>query len=265
MKQKKQAVKESEFAAPGPETEQKLRVLAIIPAREGSKGIKDKNVATCEGRPLIAWTIEAARKAGNIDRLIVSTDSQRYKEMLEHDYGKDLFPFLRPEKFADDKAPSSDVIIHALDRLIELGEEPFDIVVLLEPTSPLRTAEQINEAIQILKQSQKARAIVSIVESPSHHPLLAFEIDKSGKMFPYGQEHNKEYPGHPRRQALRPAYFMSGDLYLSYVDTYRERLSFNHDLTAGYIVQSWQGDEVDEPVDLIRVSAILHAKREGKL
>ena len=73
-----------------------MRTLAIIPAREGSKGIRDKNVSTCAGKPLIYWTIEAARKAKEIDRLIVSTDSARYRDMLEQ-YGKDLFPFIRPE------------------------------------------------------------------------------------------------------------------------------------------------------------------------
>ena len=247
-----------------------MRVLAIIPAREGSKGIKDKNVTPCNGRPLIAWTIDAARKAGEIDRLIISTDSLRYRDILEHDYGADLFPFIRPEKYAKDKTPSSEVVIHALDKLEELGEEPFDIVVLLEPTSPLRTPEQINEAIQLLKQAPRARAIVSVVEDSNHHPLLAFEIDKVGRLIPYGNltgpsGADAKYPGHPRRQALRPAYFMSGDIYLSYVDTYRERLSFNHELTAAYKVQHWQAPEVDEPHDLIVVDALLKARQGGKI
>jgi len=244
---------------------EKKRVLAIVPAREGSKGIPDKNVAAVCGKPLIAWTIEAARKAGEIDRLIVSTDSARYRDILEHDYGSDLFPFIRPDRIAKDKTPSSDVVLHALDKLEELGEDPYDIVVLLEPTSPLRTPEQINEAIQLLKQAPKARALVSVVEDSSHHPLLAFEIDKSGRLVPYGQDHNKEYPGHPRRQALRPAFFMSGDLYLSFVDTYRERKSFNHELTAGYKVQHWQAPEVDEPHDLIIMDALMKARQGGKI
>jgi CMP-N-acetylneuraminic acid synthetase len=247
-----------------------MRVLAIIPAREGSKGIKDKNVAACNGRPLIAWTIDAARKAGEIDRLIISTDSLRYRDILEHDYGADLFPFIRPEKYAKDKTPSSEVVIHALDKLEELGEEPFDIVVLLEPTSPLRTPEQINEAIQLLKQAPRARAIVSVVEDSNHHPLLAFEIQKNGQLVPYGTltgpaPNDPIYPGHPRRQALRPAYFMSGDIYLSYVDTYRERMSFNHELTAAYKVQHWQAPEVDEPHDLIVVDALLKARQGGRI
>ena len=245
-----------------------MKVLGIIPAREGSKGIKDKNVIKCNGKPLIYWTIEAARKAKEIDRLIVSTDSLRYRDMLEQ-FGKDLFPFIRPEKFAKDKSPSSEVIIHALDKMAELGEE-FDIIGLLEPTSPLRTPEQINEAIQLLKQAPKARSLVSVVENSNHHPRLAFEIARNGQLVPYGSltgatTAEPSYPGHPRRQALRPAYFMSGDIYLSYVDTYRERLSFNHELTAAYRVESWQSDEIDEPVDLIRVEAILKARQERKI
>ena len=239
-----------------------MRVLAIIPAREGSKGITDKNVAGCAGKPLIAWTIEAARKAELITRTIVSTDSQRYKEILEHNYGADLFPFMRPEKYARDKTPSSDVILHAIETLEEQGES-YDIILLLEPTSPLRTPEQINEAIQLLESAPQARALVSVVEDSNHHPILAFEVDKKGKLVPYGSE--KEYPGHPRRQALRPAFFMSGDLYLSYVDTYKERKSFNHELTAGYKVEHWQALEVDEPHDLICIEALLKARMEHKL
>jgi len=245
-----------------------MKVLGIIPAREGSKGIKDKNVIKCNGKPLIYWTIEAARKAKEIDRLIVSTDSLRYRDMLEQ-FGKDLFPFIRPEKFAKDKSPSAEVVIHALDKMAELGEE-FDIVILLEPTSPIRTPEQINEVIQLLKSAPKARAMVSVVEDSNHHPLLAFEVQKSGQLVPYGSltgatSAEPSYPGHPRRQALRPAFFMSGDIYLSYVDTYRERLSFNHELTAAYRAESWQSDEIDEPADLIRVEAILKARQEGRL
>jgi CMP-N-acetylneuraminic acid synthetase len=245
-----------------------MKTLAIIPAREGSKGIKDKNVSTCNGKPLIYWTIEAARKAKEIDRLIVSTDSTRYRDMLEQ-YGKDLFPFLRPEKYAKDKSTSAEVVIHALDKMSELGED-FDIVILLEPTSPLRTPEQLNEAIGLLKQAQKARAMVSVVEDHNHHPLLAFEVQKNGQLVPYGSltgasTAEPSYPGHPRRQALRPAYFMSGDFYLSYVDTYRERMSFNHELTSAYVVEKWQSDEVDEPADLIRIDALLKARMEGKI
>lgn len=246
-----------------------MRVLGIIPARAGSKGIRDKNVSPCAGKPLIAWTIEAAKKATEIDRLIVSTDSQRYKDILEHNYGKELFPFMRPEKYAKDKSTSAEVVIHALDKMSELGED-FDIVILLEPTSPLRTPEQLNEAIGLLKQAQKARAMVSVVEDSNHHPLLAFEVQKNGQLVPYGSltgasTAEPSYPGHPRRQALRPAYFMSGDFYLSYVDTYRERLSFNHELTAAYKVESWQAPEVDEPHDLIVVDALIKARQEGKI
>jgi len=246
-----------------------MRVLGIIPAREGSKGIRDKNVAPCAGKPLIAWTIEAAKKATEIDRLIVSTDSTRYRDILEHNYGKELFPFMRPEKYAKDKTPSSDVVIHALDKLVEQGEE-YDIVVLLEPTSPLRTPEQLNEAIGLLKSAPKARALVSVVEDSNHHPLLAFEIQKNRQLVPYGSltghsAADPAYPGHPRRQALRPAYFMSGAFYLSFVDTYRERLSFNHELTSAYIVEHWQAPEVDEPHDLIIVDALIKARNEGKI
>jgi CMP-N,N'-diacetyllegionaminic acid synthase len=228
-----------------------LKVLAIIPAREGSKGVKDKNVQPLNNKPLIYWTIKEAQRSA-VDRVIVSTDSERYRSILEQ-YGTELFPFIRPEKYAKDKTPSSDVVLHALD-YFKKQDEVYDIVLLLEPTSPLRTAEQINEALEKLRNHPRARAIVSVVEQPSYNPILAFEIGRDTLLVPYG---TTEYPGHPQRQALRPAYFMSGDIYASYVDTYREKKTFDHDLTIAYIVPAWQAQEIDYPHDLVIMEALM--------
>lgn len=241
-----------------------MKILGIIPARSGSKGITDKNVQPLLNKPLIWWTISEAKKAA-LDRVIVSTDSIRYKDMLEQ-YGPELFPFLRPEKYAKDKTPSSDVIIHALDWLEKNEGVKYDMLVLLEPTSPMRTAEQINAGIERLKLAPKARALVSVCEQPNYNPLIAFEIGKDDRLVPFGDSHEfPQYPNHPQRQAMRPAYYMSGDLYISYVDTYRKYKSFNHEKSIAFVVPAYQAVEVDYPHDLIMVEALMKARLERRL
>lgn len=229
-----------------------MKILCIIPAREGSKGIKDKNVQPLCNKPLIYWSIAEAKKAA-VDRVIVSTDSQRYVDMLTQ-YGQDLFPFIRPEKYAKDKTPSSEVVLHALDWMEKNEGTKYDTIVLLEPTSPLRTAEQINEAIHILKNTPKAKALVSVTESKDN-PLIAFELTKDNIIVPYGT--NGEFPGHPQRQAMRPAYFMSGDIYISDVATYRKTRTFDHDKTIGYVLPPYHKHEIDDPHDLVIMEALM--------
>jgi len=238
-----------------------MKTLAIIPAREGSKGIPDKNVKPLLNRPLVWWTISEAQKAA-VDRVIVSTDSERYRSILEQ-YGADLFPFIRPEKLAKDKTPSSDVIIHALDWMEKNEGTKYDTVVLLEPTSPMRTAEQINEGLERLRNAPKAKALVSVTEQPNYNPLIAFETTKDGLIVPFGG--GQEFPDHPRRQALRPAYFMSGDLYISNVQTYRQKRCFDHDKTIAYILPKYHAYEVDDPADLVVIEALMKARIEGRI
>ena len=118
-----------------------LSVLALVPARGGSKGIPGKNIIPLGGKPLIAWTIEAAKAVDTIDRLIVSTDDEAIAHVAQ-DYKCEV-PFLRPPELAEDETAGIDVVLHALDEL-----DYFDVIVLLQPTSPFRTAAQIDEAIK---------------------------------------------------------------------------------------------------------------------
>ena len=117
--------------------------LAIIPARSGSKGVKDKNIKEINRKPLMAYTIEACKNSGIFDEILVSTDSVRYARIAEG-FGASV-PFLRPEKLASDQASSNDVILHALDEMMCIGKT-FDCFMLLQPTSPLRNEIHIIES-----------------------------------------------------------------------------------------------------------------------
>ena len=153
------------------------RTLAVITARGGSKGLPGKNIRTVHGLPLIAWSIAAARSARHIDRLILSSDDPEIIAVARR-YGCDV-PFVRPPLLASDEALSTDVMAHAITAL----SGDFDYAVLLQPTSPLRTAADIDAAIALLDESG-APAVVSVCSSVVS-PLWMFTMDQRGTLAPY--------------------------------------------------------------------------------
>lgn len=139
------------------------RILAVIPARGGSKGIPFKNLALLGGRPLIAWTIAAAKAAHGLDRIIVSTDDENIAAVAR-EHGAEV-PFLRPAEFSGDNAPALDVIAHALKELRSQDGEPYDAVAYLQPTSPFRSAAQLTEAIDLFTR-ERPDTLVSVTTVP---------------------------------------------------------------------------------------------------
>ena len=151
-------------------------VLAVIPARGGSKGLPRKNIKDLAGKPLIAWSIDAAKKSKYIDRCIVSTDDKSVAETSKQ-HGS-IVPFMRPPELATDDANSNDVILHALEML----GDPYDIVMLLQPTSPLRKSEDIDHALEFV-QGNNVPTVVSVCSS--NKPLhWHFTLESDGKLKP---------------------------------------------------------------------------------
>jgi CMP-N-acetylneuraminic acid synthetase len=148
-------------------------VIAIIPARSGSKRLPQKNILGLSGKPLIAWTIEAALNSGLFDKIIVSTDSNHIAEISTR-YGAEA-PFLRPSCLSSDTATSFDVVVHALDYFSKIGEV-FDTVTLLQPTSPLRTAEHIKKAFKLYNK-KNASSVISVCEC-EHSPLWSNIVEE---------------------------------------------------------------------------------------
>ena len=229
------------------------RVLALIPARSGSKGLPGKNIRPLAGVPLLAWPVAAACASRHVDRVVVSTDSEQYAE-LARQQGADV-PVLRPAALASDQAPSSAAVLHMLDHLESLGER-YDYFVLLEPTSPLTEGSDIDDALRALvTQRQVADAIVGVAELSTTHPAFAVRRDEeSGRITPYlGSDFNQL----PRRQDLRPMFALDGSLYISDVATYRRQLGFCHGRTLGHAMARHKSLEVDDLVDFICIQALI--------
>ncbi|MCD4676451.1 MAG: acylneuraminate cytidylyltransferase family protein [Desulfobacula sp.] len=227
------------------------KILGLIPARGGSKGLLGKNIINIAGKPLIAWTIECAQKSRYLDGVIVSTDDNKIAKVCK-EY-KARVPFLRPPHLASDTATSIDVVIHAIDVLKDKGEE-YDYVCLLEPTSPLRQPHDIDDSIQQLIDKPKADAIVGISPLESMHPEFNLVINDQKYISKYetGQSIKSL-----RRQDLMPVYFFEGTIYISKIFVLREKMGFYHDKTLGYVVPRYKSIEIDDRYDLIMAEALL--------
>lgn len=215
-------------------------VLALIPARGGSKGIPHKNIANVNGKPLISYTIEAAKECSYIDRILVSTDDREIAQ-VSRQYGADV-PFLRPDYLSSDTAKSIDAILHAVNFCKEY-DRAYDIVILLQPTSPLRTGGDIMTALDYFIQNN-CDSLLSLSEI-TEHPILTRQIDEKTKrlkpLLPTGST--------VRRQDMTPYYHVNGAIYINYCKNLSRETSLN-DNCYGYVIPFPHGMDIDTPADL---------------
>lgn len=223
------------------------KILAIIPARGGSKGIPYKNIMDICGKPLIAYSIEAAKKSKYIDYTLVSTDDTKIKE-VSLKYGASV-PFLRPEEISNDTAKSIDVVIHGINYLKENGEE-FDYVVLLQPTSPLRTCKDIDEAIETLIKREE-ESLVSVCEVEENPVLMRVIKDNSL------QEIMNFDGDNLRRQDLPTVYIFNGALYINKVSMLLKDKAFVDKKTLPYIMEKEKSIDIDNKIDAKLAELIL--------
>lgn len=225
-----------------------MRILGVITARGGSKSIPRKNIKDLGGKPLIAWTIEAAKASGVFDRVILSTDDAEIAEVGQH-YGVEV-PFTRPAELAQDTTPHLPVMQHAVTWLKDNeGYEP-DYVAILQPTAPLRQSFHFKEAIELLKKTG-ADSVVSAVEIPGHFsPYWAVKVDGDGLgiLLLSGDPIRKRIP---RRQSLPKAYAHSGALYLFRTSLLFDPVepNFYGDTVAAYIMEDKYNINIDNPED----------------
>ena len=233
------------------------RVLVIVPARAGSKGLPGKNIRLLHGKPLLAWPIAAARGSAYVDRVIVSTDSAEFAEIAKA-HGGDV-PFLRPAELASDTAPSLGFQLHALDTFATQGEH-YDYLVILEPTSPLTEARDVDAALEALHAARDvADAIVGVAPMDTVHPAFCVTRADDGRIAPFG---TADFAHMPRRQDLAPVFALDGTLYISAVPALRALHTFYHARTLGYVTDKARAFEVDDLVDFICIEALMARRDE---
>lgn len=228
--------------------------LALIPARAGSKGIKDKNIIDLCGKPLIAYSIESALNSKYIDRVVVSTDGENIARVAK-EYGADV-PFIRPKELASDTAKSIDTVIHCIKELKIQGQE-YDYVVLLQPTQPLRQSFHIDEAIELII-NEEVSDLVSICKV-KEHPILMRTIDEHGRMHKLLNTSSTQ-----RRQDFKDFYKVNGVIYINKID---EQLNYEtslNDNSVAYIMDEKYSVDIDEVLDVEIAKLIIKELQENK-
>lgn len=232
---------------------EKKKVLAIIPARGGSKGIPKKNIKAVSGKPMINYTIEAAKECEYIDKVIVSTDDEEIAEISMR--AGAIVPFLRPDELATDEAKTIDVVMHAIE-FYERKAERYDIIVLLQPTSPLRTSEDIGKALEYyMRKGEKSLMSVSEV---ADHPLLIRQFGENNELIKMLEEDSTV-----RRQDMKKYYKVNGAIYINSMSELNETTSFNDNIM-GYVLPKEHSIDVDEPEDIVVAEYYLSKKCDGE-
>lgn len=223
---------------------------AFIPARGGSKRLPGKNIKTLAGKPLIAWTIEAALQAPAIDRVIVNTESEAIASTAKQ-WGAEV-PFLRPEQLATDRTSTQAVIAHALNTLREQTGSLCDYIVLLQPTAPLRDHNAIEAAIQLLGK-KKGKAVVSVCTT-QHSPLWSNTLPENLAMDNFIRDEVKG----KRAQDLPLYYRINGAIYIIETTTFLQTLTFLPEKQCyAFIMDPMASVDIDNEIDFIIAESII--------
>lgn len=220
------------------------RILAVVLARGGSKGLPGKNLMPLGDKPMVAWSVAAARESRLVDRAVISTDDPAIGEAARAAGGE--VPFLRPPELARDESTVHEAMVHALDQL----GQPFDYVVALQATSPLRVAADIDGAIEAC-HAAGATTCISVVSAPKSL-YWSFAIDGNGRLKPAMENQWQT----SRRQELPPVYLPNGAVYVARADWYRANLTFFGPDTVPYVMPPERSLEVDSALDMTLISAL---------
>ena len=231
-----------------------MNIISIIPARGGSKGIPRKNIKLLNGKPLISYSIDASNSCSLIDDTYVSTEDAEISEISK---GNNAEVIERPDELASDDSSSIDVILHVLDYLENKGELP-DLFVLLQPTSPLRTSEDIEASINLFLESD-CDSLVSVCEL-DHRSLLNFSLEDG-----FLVQNNNEALFNSRRQDIPTHYSLNGAIYITTPEFIRKNRSFYSDKTIPHVMSKEKSIDIDTSFDFKLAEFLLNECDDVKL
>lgn len=224
------------------------KVLAVIPARGGSKGVPRKNIKPLGSKPLVAWTIDEAKKSAYIDRLIVSTDDEEIAEVAMK-YGCEV-PYMRPAELAQDDTSGLAPVLHALKMI-----SGYDYVVLLQPTSPLRTVGDIDGSIEkCIDLVANACVTVTLSDKP---PYWMYQFHAEDRLKPV-IELNQQII---RRQDAPDVYVLNGAVYVAQIDWFLQQQTFLSEETIGYVMPKNRSHDIDTHLDFLLVEEVLKQEK----
>ena len=224
-----------------------MKNIAIIPARSGSKGVRDKNIRNLNGKPLMAYTIAASLESGVFDEVFVSTDSEKYAEIAK-EYGANV-PFLRSKTSATDTASSWDVVDEVLDEYNKIGKQ-FDTFCLLQPTSPLRTSFDIKAAYKLFREKASI-AVVSVCEA-EHSPLWCGHLPENQEFIDFVEPNSIV-----QRQAGKKFYRLNGAIYIVDINRFSNERFLYQKGSFAYIMPQTRSIDIDTEIDFMLAELIM--------
>jgi CMP-N,N'-diacetyllegionaminic acid synthase len=225
-----------------------MKVLAIIPARGGSKGVKRKNIRVLDGMPLIAHAIRCAKESSKVSYFVVSTDDQEISDVARQ-YEAPVI--MRPDELANDEAPMLPVLLHALNVVEKRTGLDFDLIVLLQATSPLRTGEDVDNVIEMFEKDPLLDGVISVVEAKEMHPARMYRLSEEGWMDSIVEEGETA-----NRQTLPPVYCRNGCLYAVRTQAMIRENAIMVKNKKAYIMPSEWLANIDEERDFIITEAL---------
>ena len=232
-----------------------MKIVAVIPARAGSKGVSNKNLRELAGKPLIAWCIEAVRACLEIDRVILSTDCQEIADVARH-YGANV-PFIRPAELARDESSTISTVVHAVEWIEKNEGYCADFVMCLQPTSPLCATQDMQGSIDLLK-AKNADGVVSVTASEAH-PFWMKQVDRDGRLTDFMPSPRSVH----RRQDLPELYSLNGAIYLAQRGVVVEQKTWYTPKTYGYIMPISRSLDINTPWDLYLADLIMQDKQRS--
>lgn len=219
-------------------------VLAIILARGGSKRVPGKNIRPVFGKPLIAWSIEAAKKSKYIDRIIISTDDNKIAQVAKK-FGAEA-PFIRPPVFSSDTATSVSAILHTLNWIKKNENKKYDLFILLQPTSPLRTSQQLDESLENIADNNKAYTLISVTKV-NQTPFWMKTINKQGFIEDFLKD--EKSGASTRSQDLPTIYIPNGAIYIAKTNIFLKSNQLYTEKTIPFIMDRVYSADIDEEAD----------------
>lgn len=240
-----------------------MNTLAFIPARSGSKGVKDKNIRNLNGIPLLAYSVHIAQmciKQEIFSDVLVSTDSIHYLEQIKQTGYTNKY--IRPKEIAQDESPTIDAIIHAINDYAKKNIF-FDNVMILQPTSPFRCIQDIKKAIQILESNPLTTCVASVFKLGDHHPRRIKLINKDGFLDDFCNEYKEPEPS--RRQDFTPdAFIRSGSIYLTKTELIMKQKLIRGSYVKPLEISEFYSVNIDEEVDFFKAEALINSNKYKK-
>lgn len=234
-----------------------MKVLAIIPARAGSKRLPGKNMKLLAGKPLVQWVVEAAFEASLVDTVVVSSDDAGVLDLAERYRDRGMIALRRPTAICGDQSPASEYVQHALDQLRRAGQSDFGAVAIVQPSSPLTLPEDIDGTIRLLADSTADSAVSVVRLDHAIHPLK-MKVMEGNRLLPFLEEERGRMLDHE----LPPIYVRNGSVYAARVDTIRSGQIIGEDCR-GYVMPPERSVDINTLKDLVFAEFLLSRLRAG--